>query len=136
MHTLFIILHIVAAIAVVFLVIGIVSILKGLVFKIEKTIKNGTIITATAVFFLAAVHFACMMHCNKVCNENCNTEMKCQGMCSDRGDMQCDHSSCKDSAGTDSTMNMHHKMMMKDHGSCDPAKCDSSMCKKKCQRHE
>lgn len=137
MHTLFIILHIVAAVAAVFLVVGIVSILKGLVFKIEKTIKHGTIITAIAVFFLASMHFACMMHCNKTCQENCcDTEMKCPGACFDKCTMFCNPSFYTDSADNDSSKTyMHHKMIIKDRMACDPSKCDTSKCKKTCPHH-
>lgn len=138
MNTIFIILHIVAAIAAVFLVIGIVSILKGLVFKIEKTIHTGTIITVIAVFFLASAHFCGAMHHNKACQENCcSMKMKCNNM--DFDDccmMNCDTTLCKDSAGGDfCKMHMMKKVIIKDHEACDPTKCDTSMCKHKCS-HE
>lgn len=134
MHTVFIILHLVAAIAAVLLVIGIVSILKGLVFKIEKTIKTGTIITAVAVFLLMPAHFAGKMHCAKTCGfDNCNTEMKCQDNDFDKCMMKCDHSFCKDSVSGDSCkMYIEKKVIMKDHKACDPTKCDTSLCKHKC----
>lgn len=134
MNTIFIILHIVAVIAVVFLVIGIVSILKGLVFKVEKTLHTGTIITVIAVFFLASAHMAGVMHCNKECNENCcSKEMKCNDMDIDKCMMSCDTTLCKDSTGGDGCkMHMEKKVIIKEHKACDPTKCDTSMCKQKC----
>lgn len=137
MHTIFIFLHIVAAIAAALVVIGVVSILKGLVYKIDKTIKTGTIITTVAVLFLFSMHFIGAMHHNNTCLKNCHSmEMKCNNKDFDKCMMNCDSTLCKDSTGSDfCKMHMEKKIIMKYHKACDPTKCDTSMCKHKCS-HE
>ena len=134
----FIIHHIIAAIAAAFIVVGVVSILKGLVYKIDKTIKKGTIITAIAVFFLFSMHMMGAMKRNHECMKNCrNMEMKCGDMDFDNCMMDNDSMSCKDSTGNDNCkMHMEKRVIIKEQKDCDPSKCDTSMskCKHKCPK--
>ena len=135
MCTFVIIFHIVAALAAVLLVFGIVGILKGLVFKIEKSVKTGTIITAVAVFLLAPAHFAGKMHHMKACQTGCESGMKCPGGGFDKCMMMPGDDMmiwCDSTSGDSCKMSIEKKVIIKDHKACDPTKCDTSKCKQKC----
>jgi hypothetical protein len=135
MHVIFILLHIVAAIAAAFFVIGIISVIKGFVFKNEKNIKHGMYITAIAVFCLASFHMAARFHRDKMNQQNCrNIELKGDGKCIEKCIIMSDGVSGTDSMDAPCCkMKMHEKMMMMHHGEGEASKCDTSMCKKKCQ---
>ncbi|MFH0893136.1 MAG: hypothetical protein V2A54_01770 [Bacteroidota bacterium] len=139
MPTCFIITHIVAALAAATLVTGIITVLRGFIFKIEKTITRGTIYVAVAVFVLAGVHMMGKMHHMDKCggDNKCKTEMKCGDMHKGKGDMKGGpHMFMKCFEGGDENFDIvKHIMMMDGKGccdmpKCDPSKCDTSMCKK------
>jgi hypothetical protein len=127
----FIIMHIVAALAAALFVIGLISVIKGFVFKVEKTIKTGTIMLAIAVFFLAGSHMMGRMHKMKACGDKEGMEMKC----GDDKKEKCGMSGHPGMNGMDMPGEGHCKMMMMmkdmdDKEDCDMSKCDTSMCKK------
>ena len=137
----FIITHIIAALAAALLVTGIITVIRGFVFKLDKMLTRGTYYVAVAVFLLAGVHMMGKFHHMSKCGDGpCKTEMRC----GDKADGKCDmkgpgnpHMFMKCFKGgegdeMDMFKNMMMMMMCGDKGcdmqNCD-MKCDTSKCK-------
>lgn len=107
MSTTFIILYILAVIAALLAMAGIVMIIFGLVTKNKKTVMHGSIATGVAVILIISGLFFGARKCFRFCQRNChNKEMNFKYMDKDFCKMHCN------SMMTDSTIPDSCKMMI------------------------
>lgn len=130
MSTTFILLYILAVIAALLAMAGIVMIVFGLVTKNKKTVMHGSIVTGIAVICIITGLFFGARKCFHFCQKNChNKEMKCMDMDKDFCKMKCESMMMDSNMNGDTCkMTIEKKCMMNDDKQCDPSKCDPSKC--------
>ena len=134
MSTFFIIFYIMAVIAALLAMAGVVMIVFGLVTKNKKTVTHGSIVTGISIILIISGLFFGARKCFRTCQKMCHkTEMNCKGFGMDHGNMNFDSMTIMDStmSGDSCTMTIEKKCIMKGDKPCDPANCDPSKCKHK-----
>lgn len=125
MSTTFILLYILAVIAALLTMAGIVMIVFGLVTKNKKTVMHGSIVTGIAVICIISGLFFGARKCFHFCQRNChNKEINSKQMDMDFCKMKCHIMMTDSTMNNDSCkMTIEKKCMMHGDVPCDPAKC-------------
>jgi hypothetical protein len=128
MSTVFIILYILAVIAALLAMAGVVMIVFGLVMKNKKTVTQGSIVTGIAMILIVTGLFfgarRCFNTCQKMCHKN---ELNCKGFGMDHCNMKCDSMMMmtdSSMSGDTCKMTIEKKCTMHGDKPCDPSKCE------------